>query len=64
MKEKEKLVENISKKERKRIPNSKIWNCLYCDKNCKWLYEANQTNQNPINYKIKINCIKGIITSL
>ena len=49
MKNKEKGTENNSKMEGEIIPNSKSFNCLDCDANYKWIFQAKQINHNTNN---------------
>ena len=53
-------LQGIKKKEVKGILKREIWNCLDCDANRKWMYQANQTNPDPNKYKTKPHCNKGL----
>ena len=57
-------LQKINKKKEQKIilkrREKKIRNCLDCDTNRIWLCEANQTNNNTKNFKIKTHSINVI----
>ena len=58
------IAEKNSKKQGDRIPNRQSRNFPGCDSNRKWIFEANQTNNNPKNHKIKNHGINDLLEQI